>query len=87
MLVRGSQFYRGGETPTIYEQGAAANIATFHESITKKDFSNPTVAESVRSNLVTILGRTAAYAQRAVSWDALLGDDERLTPDLSGLKD
>ena len=87
VLVRGSQFYRGGETPTIYEQGAVANIATFHAAIAKKDFSNPTVAESVRSNLVTILGRTAAYAQRAVSWDALLKDDERLTPDLSGLKD
>jgi myo-inositol 2-dehydrogenase/D-chiro-inositol 1-dehydrogenase len=87
VLVRGSQFYRGGETPTIYEQGAVANIATFHGAITKKDFSNPTVAESVRSNLVTILGRTAAYAQRAVSWDALLKDDERLAPDLSGLKD
>jgi predicted dehydrogenase len=87
VLVRGSQFYRGGETPTIYEQGAAANIATFHDAIAKKDFSNPTVAESVRSNLVTILGRTAAYAQRSISWDALMKDDERLTPDLSGLKD
>jgi myo-inositol 2-dehydrogenase/D-chiro-inositol 1-dehydrogenase len=87
VLIRGSQFYRGGETPTIYEQGAVANIATFHEAITNKHFSNPTVAESVRSNLVTILGRTAAYAQRAVSWDTLLKADERLTPDLSGLKD
>jgi myo-inositol 2-dehydrogenase/D-chiro-inositol 1-dehydrogenase len=87
VLIRGSQFYRGGETPTIYEQGAVANIAAFHDAITKKDFSNPTVAEGVRSNLVTILGRTAAYAQRPVSWDALLKDDERLTPDLSGLKD
>jgi myo-inositol 2-dehydrogenase/D-chiro-inositol 1-dehydrogenase len=87
VLIRGSQFYRGGETPTIYEQGAVANIATFHEAITNKHFSNPTVAESVRSNLVTILGRTAAYAQRAVSWDTLLKADEQLTPDLSGLKD
>lgn len=87
VLVRGSQFYRGGETPTIYEQGAVANIATFHQSITKNDFSNPTVAESVRSNLVTILGRTAAYAQRAISWDMLLKDGEALTADLSGLKD
>jgi len=87
VLVRGSQFYRGGETPTIYAQGAVANIATFHQSIAKKDFSNPTVAESVRSNLVTILGRTAAYAQRAISWDTLLKDGEALTADLSGLKD
>lgn len=87
VLIRGSQFYRGGETPTIYEQGAVANIATFHETISKRDFSNPTVAESVRSNLVTILGRTAAYRQQPVTWDALLESDERLVPDLTGLKD
>ena len=87
VLIRGTQFYRGGETPTIYEQGAVANIAAFHEAIAKRDFSNPTVTESVRSNLVTILGRTAAYSQRAVSWDALLKDGEALTADLSGLKD
>jgi myo-inositol 2-dehydrogenase/D-chiro-inositol 1-dehydrogenase len=87
VLVRGSQFYRGGETPTIYEQGAVANIAAFHEAVSKGDFSNPTVAESVRSNLVTILGRTAAYTRRPVTWDAVLRSDERLVPDLNGLKD
>jgi hypothetical protein len=41
----------------------------------------------VRSNLVTILGRTAAYEGRVVTWDELLRTDDRLIADLKGLKD
>jgi len=87
VLLRGKQFYRGGSTAGIYEDGAVANIASFHESIQRADYSQPTVAESVRSNLVTILGRTAAYEHRVVTWDEVLRRDERLVPDLAGLKD
>ncbi len=87
VLIRGKQFYRGGETPTIYEQGAVSNIAAFHEAIQREDYGNQTVAESVRSNLLTILGRTAAYTGSLVTWDELQRSDERLTPDLTGLKD
>ena len=87
VLIRGKHFYRGGETPTIYEQGAVTNIATFHKSIVDGDFTNPTVPESVRSTLVTILGRTAAYKNAVVTWDEILKSDERLEPDLKGLKD
>jgi len=87
VLIRGKQFYRGGETPTIYEQGAVSNIAAFHEAIQREDYGNQTVAESVRSNLLTILGRTAAYTGSVVTWDELQRSDERLTPDLTGLKD
>ena len=87
MLIRGKQFFRGGETSAIYQQGAVRNIAAFHDSIQRADFSNATVSESVRSNLVTILGRTAAYEGRVVTWDEILRKDERLVPDLTGLKD
>jgi myo-inositol 2-dehydrogenase/D-chiro-inositol 1-dehydrogenase len=87
VLIRGKQFYRGGQTPTIYEQGAVSNIAAFHDSIQRRDYSNATVAESVRSNLVTILGRSAAYRGAVVTWEELLGGGERLLPDLAGLKD
>lgn len=87
VLIRGKQFYRGGETSTIYQDGAVRNIAAFHDSIARGDFANPTVAESVRSNLVTILGRTAAYTGRPVTWDEVLRSSERLVPDLKGLKD
>ena len=87
VLIRGKQFYRGGQTPTIYEQGAVSNIAAFHDSIQRRDYSNATVAESVRSNLVTILGRSAAYRGAVVTWEELLSRGERLLPDLAGLKD
>jgi predicted dehydrogenase len=87
VLIRGKQFYRGGQTPTIYEQGAVSNIAAFHDSIQRRDYSNATVAESVRSNLVTILGRSAAYRGAVVTWEELLSGEERLLPDLAGLKD
>jgi hypothetical protein len=53
----------------------------------ESDFSQPTAAPSVRSNLVTLLGRKAAYENRAVAWEELLRDDERLVPLLKGLKD
>jgi myo-inositol 2-dehydrogenase/D-chiro-inositol 1-dehydrogenase len=87
VLIRGKQFYRGGQTSTIYQQGAVRNIAAFHDSIQQRDYANATVAESVRSNLVTILGRTAAYKGRLVTWDEVLRSDERLVADLKGLKD
>ena len=87
VLIRGEHFYRGGSTPTIYKQGAVNNIAAFHAAIQKGDFSNPTVAASVRSNLLTILGRTAAYEGRIVTWKELVRSDERLVAGLKGLKD
>ena len=87
VLIRGKQFYRGGETSAIYQDGAVRNIARFHDSIQQQDYGNTTVRESVRSNLVTILGRTAAYKGRVVTWDEILRSDERLVPDLNGLKD
>ncbi len=86
VLIRGNNFWRGGKTPDIYKRGAVNNIATFHASIQSGDHSNPTVAESVRSNLVTILGRTAAYRGQLVTWDELVKMDEKFTPDLKGLK-
>ncbi len=87
VLIRGKQFFRGGKTPRIYEEGAVGNIAAFHDAIQHGGCTNATVAESVRSNLLTILGRTAAYQGRVVTWDEILASDERLVPDLKGLAD
>jgi predicted dehydrogenase len=86
VLIRGANPYAGGSSPDIYRQGAVTNIATFHRSIQERDCTNPTVASSVRSNLVTILGRTAAYRGQVVHWDELLNSDQRLEADLTGLK-
>ena len=86
-MIRGKNFYRGGKSPGIYKDGAAANIATFHAGIQSADYGNSTVPESVRSNLLTILGRTAAYEHRVVTWDEILKRNEKLDPGLKGLKD
>ena len=86
-MIRGKHFYRGGKSPGIYKEGAVVNIATFHDSIQNADYTNPTVPEGVRSNLVTILGRTAAYEKRVVTWDEMLKKNEKLDPGLKGLKD
>jgi predicted dehydrogenase len=86
VLIRGDHFYRGGKSPSIYKDGAVANIKTFHESIGTGDYDNPTVECSVRSNLITILGRTAAYEKRKVTWTELLANKEKLDAGLKGLK-
>lgn len=75
-----------GDTPNLYTDGAVRNIASFHKAVTSGDCSNPTVAPSVRSNLVTILGRTAAYKNREVTWDEMIKANEKLEADLRGLK-
>ena len=84
--IRGKLPYRGGKIPNLYMDGAVANIAAFHDAIQKSDFSNPTVAPSVRSNLTTILGRAAAWRHSKVTWDEMMSAGETLDPDLAGLR-
>lgn len=75
-----------GDTASLYVKGPEANIVAFYDAITKGDFSNPTVAPSVRSNLTTILGRTAAYKKAEVTWAEMLKANEKWEADLKGLK-
>jgi predicted dehydrogenase len=84
--IRGALPYRGGTVENLYRNGAARNVAAFHDSITGGDWSNPTVAPSVRSNLTTILGRTAAWRRDRVSWDEMMSANETLEADLTGLR-
>jgi len=86
VLIRGKHFYRGGKSPGIYKEGAVTNIATFHKNITDGNYENATVAPSVRSNLITVLGRTAAYTGERVYWRDLVKSDEKLEADLKGMK-
>ena len=86
VLIRGENFYAGGSSPGIYKDGAVANIKTFNESITGGKFDNPTVEPSVHSNLVTILGRTAAYEGHKVTWDEIVNSKEKLDANLKGLR-
>jgi myo-inositol 2-dehydrogenase / D-chiro-inositol 1-dehydrogenase len=75
-----------GDTDNIYLVGVERNIASFYEDITQGDCSNPTVTPSVRSNLTTILGRTAAYKRSEVTWDEMLKANEKWHFDPKGLK-
>ncbi len=78
--------YNGGTMANLYTDGVVNNISTFHHAITSSDFSNPTVAPSVRSNLTTILGRTAAYRGAGVTWDEMIQANEKWDAGLKGLK-
>jgi myo-inositol 2-dehydrogenase / D-chiro-inositol 1-dehydrogenase len=87
IMVRArDDIYNGGKASNIYSKGVTINVKTFYDSITKGDYTNPTVAPSVRSNLTTILGRTAAYKNGEVTWEEILRADEKWTANLKGLK-
>jgi myo-inositol 2-dehydrogenase / D-chiro-inositol 1-dehydrogenase len=75
-----------GKTDDIYLVGVERNMVTFYDNITKGDTSNPTVAPSVRSNLTTILGRTAAYKGIEVTWEEMMRANEKWAFDVTGLK-
>lgn len=84
--IRGSAPYKGGKTSEIYWEGASKNIADFYDNITKGRYANTTVAASIRSTLTSILGRSAAYESREMTWEEMIKASEKLEADLRGLK-
>jgi predicted dehydrogenase len=84
--IRGKRAYEGGSTGQLYTTGTVTNIQEFHDSITRGDYANETVAPSVRSNLTAVLGRMAGYRGGEVTWDAMLQEGETLKPDLEGVR-
>jgi predicted dehydrogenase len=85
--IKGKVGYAGGRDGSLFTTGAVRNIATFYDQVTsgKRDYS--TIAPSVRSNLTTILGRTAAIRGTEFTWDELMRSDEQLDPHLEGLQE
>jgi myo-inositol 2-dehydrogenase / D-chiro-inositol 1-dehydrogenase len=86
VTVHTRDFRSDGNSGNLYKDGTVANIETFHKCVTSGDCSNPTVPSSVRSNLTTILGRTAAYRGREMTWEEMMRANERLVADLKGLR-
>lgn len=84
--IRGDRPYKGGKMINIFTEGAKTNIADFYTNITQERYANTTVRQSVRSNLTTILGRTAAYRSGLVTWNEMINANEKLNPKLYGLK-
>ena len=86
VTIHGKRPYKGGRMTNLFTTGAQRNIESFYNAITSGKYDNPTIAPSVRSNLTSILGRTAAYRGREVAWNEMLTECEALRPDLTGLR-
>jgi len=82
VVIRGKKTgWRGGNTSDIYLQGAVNNIKDFCGSIAEGKYLNNT-RDGVESTLTSILGRTAAYENRVVTWDEMLQANVALDPKL-----
>jgi myo-inositol 2-dehydrogenase/D-chiro-inositol 1-dehydrogenase len=86
VFIRGQYSYEGGRMTNLYTSGTQRNIEDFYNTITSGKYDNPTIIPSVRSNLTSILGRTAAYRGCEVTWKDMISAGERLEPNLAGLK-
>jgi len=84
--IRGNKPYEGGNCADNYWAGTVTNVKEFYEAIASGDFSNPTVAPSVRSNLTCVLGRDAARKKKFLTWDEMMNSGEKLEMKLDGLK-
>ena len=87
VTINAKEVRSDGAVGNLFSDGVIANIATFHNCVTKGDCSNLTVPASVRSNLTTILGRMAAYKNGVVTWKEMMRKKEKFKPDLKGLKE
>jgi hypothetical protein len=74
--------WMGTEKDDTFKSGCVANIKKFVESVRMGSAVN-NAATAVESNLTAILGRTAAYEQRTVTWDELMASRERWEVKLS----
>jgi len=86
VTVKTPAYANSANVGNLYNDGVVDNIAIFFNNVMKGECSNPTVAQSVRSNLTAILGRMAAYNNAVVTWDEMMRREEKFTPDLEGLK-
>ena len=86
VFIRGNEPFKGGNVGNLYTTGAQTNILEFHQFITQGNYSNPTVAPSVRSNLTAILGREAGYRKGEITLKDLIREGKEYKLDLSSLK-
>jgi predicted dehydrogenase len=75
------QTFPDASTGNIYTDGAVANIKKFHESVVSGTPIN-NFPSAIESTLTCLLGRTAAYEGRTVTWDDLIAGNQRNTPNL-----
>ncbi len=69
--------YKGGNTARIYKEGAATNIQNFCQAfLAGNTLNNAEIGAT--STLTAILGRTAAYSGKTVTWDELIASGQKI---------
>jgi predicted dehydrogenase len=79
--IAGENAWKGSDKDDTFRQGAINNAKAFVESVRSGKLLNNT-DDAVTSTLTAILGRTAAYHGRTVTWDEMLKLNEKLTANL-----
>ncbi len=79
--ITGDNPWNGTEKDDTFTGGAITNIKAWVESIRTGKFLN-NAQQAAESTLTSILGRTAAYAGRVVTWDEMMRRKERLEANL-----
>lgn len=81
LRITGDNAWHGADKDDTFRQGAINNVKAFIASIqTGQPLNN--AEQAVESNLTAILGRTAAYQNRAVTWDEMLRSEEKYEANL-----
>lgn len=87
VFVRGGpKHYAGTVSAGIYAEGAKANIAEFHRTVTEGQFDNATAHRSVDSTLTGILGREAMVRKTWLTMDEVIKEGKTREVNLRGLK-
>lgn len=79
--IAGENAWKGSDKDDTFRQGAINNAKAFVDSIRTGKLLNNT-DDAVGSTLTAILGRTAAYQGRMVTWDEMMKRNEKLSADL-----
>jgi predicted dehydrogenase len=79
--ITGDNAWSGTEKDDTFKQGTINNVKAFIQSIRDGQPLN-NAAQAVESNLTAILGRTAAYQGRMVTWDEMMKTNEKFEASL-----
>lgn len=92
VMIRGKKSFYGDrfmkeKIRGIYNKGVTNNWNTFHELVTKGDFSQATVAPSCQSHYLALLAREACYrGGEPVTWEEVVKSTKAMSFDATGLK-
>jgi myo-inositol 2-dehydrogenase / D-chiro-inositol 1-dehydrogenase len=82
--ITGKKPWQGPEKADAGRGGTIENIKTFVDGLRAGHILNNS-ADVVRSNLTAVLGRTAAYAQKHITWDEMVKSGAKLELNLPKL--